>query len=242
MCSQHGICAEDEDDWMNPPYCAEPRPPPDQSTHGDPCADFRFCYVGPAGTFTPLHRDVYSSYSWSANIVGRKRWWLFPPDRLERLKDRHGDFVFDVRTLEDEGGGIQLIQQEGQVIFVPSGWYHQVQNLDFVSSSSFLLAFMSLRPAVHLYQPQLHFVCDAAADLHGTVRITEQGRSLDQRHQADDHLSTGQRRGVSGRRAAAVGERVVRRSASPAGKGCRLELERVLGMCKASRPEPPGLW
>ncbi|VEL40064.1 unnamed protein product [Protopolystoma xenopodis] len=41
--------------------------------------DFRFMYLGPAGTWTPLHVDVYHSYSWSANIYGRKRWWLFPP-------------------------------------------------------------------------------------------------------------------------------------------------------------------
>ena len=41
--------------------------------------DFRFVYIGPQGTWTPLHTDVYCSYSWSANIVGRKRWWIFPP-------------------------------------------------------------------------------------------------------------------------------------------------------------------
>lgn len=122
------------DDWMNPPYTPERRTVLGGSHSDiDPCADFRFCYVGPAGTFTPLHRDVYSSYSWSANIVGRKSWWLFPPDRLDGVKDKHGDLVFDVRQLAGEGGGIQIIQQEGQVIFVPSGWYHQVENLDFVS-------------------------------------------------------------------------------------------------------------
>jgi hypothetical protein len=33
--------------------------------------DYRFCYVGPRGSWTPLHRDVLHSYSWSTNIIGR---------------------------------------------------------------------------------------------------------------------------------------------------------------------------
>ena len=31
-------------------------------------------YIGRKGTFTPLHKDVFRSYSWSANVVGCKRW------------------------------------------------------------------------------------------------------------------------------------------------------------------------
>lgn len=46
--------------------------------------DFRFVYIGPKGTWTPLHADVYCSYSWSANIIGLKRWWIFPPGRIFR--------------------------------------------------------------------------------------------------------------------------------------------------------------
>jgi hypothetical protein len=163
------------DDWLNPPYSAGPRPSSslniDTST-----SDFRFTYIGPSGTYTPLHRDVYSSYSWSCNILGRKVWWLFPPDRVEHLL-KNGEPIFDVREVGDEGGGIKVVQevcpfffphtssspsyllaypydaleklsdifcvstivegsgadvQEGEVIWVPSGWYHQVLNLDFV--------------------------------------------------------------------------------------------------------------
>lgn len=36
-------------------------------------SDYRFVYVGPAGSWTPLHSDVLRSYSWSANVGGRKR-------------------------------------------------------------------------------------------------------------------------------------------------------------------------
>lgn len=31
------------------------------------------------GTCTPLHADVLRSHSWSANVAGRKRWRLLPP-------------------------------------------------------------------------------------------------------------------------------------------------------------------
>jgi hypothetical protein len=36
-------------------------------------SDYRFLYLGPAGSWTPLHHDVLCSYSWSANVCGRKR-------------------------------------------------------------------------------------------------------------------------------------------------------------------------
>lgn len=116
------------DDWLSPPF-----EEPAQSSDSASTADFRFVYAGPAGTFTPLHRDVYGSYSWSANVVGRKLWWLFPPGREPR--DKHGDLVFDVRG-DMPWDGVKILQEEGEVIFVPSGWHHQVLNLDFVSRFS----------------------------------------------------------------------------------------------------------
>lgn len=97
-------------------------------------ADFRFVYLGPAGTFTPLHRDVYGSYSWSANIVGRKVWWLFPPGVEKDLVDRHGNLLFDIRGHPNASKGVKILQEEGEVLFVPSGWHHQVVNVDFVGT------------------------------------------------------------------------------------------------------------
>ena len=91
---------------MNPAYS-----PSHPTLHRTQPNDFRFCYAGPPGTFSPLHRDVYASYSWSANIVGRKKWWLFPPDRLHQVKKTNGELVFDVRENLDEGGGIVITQQ-----------------------------------------------------------------------------------------------------------------------------------
>ncbi|KPJ12703.1 JmjC domain-containing protein 4 [Papilio machaon] len=97
--------------------------------------DFMFVYIGPEGSWTPLHCDVYSSYSWSVNIVGRKKWTLFPPGEESKLKDNFGNLplLFNPKTYPDVKY-FELIQEKGDAIFVPTGWHHQVENtLDTIS-------------------------------------------------------------------------------------------------------------
>ena len=78
--------ARDLPGWYDPPdYLARPLHDwlnmyKDWQSRGD---DFKFCYFGVAGTYTPLHHDVMLSYSWSANIFGRKSWVLYPPDATQ---------------------------------------------------------------------------------------------------------------------------------------------------------------
>ncbi|XP_039609196.1 2-oxoglutarate and iron-dependent oxygenase JMJD4 isoform X2 [Polypterus senegalus] len=107
--------------------------------------DYRFVYMGPKGTWTPFHADVFHSYSWSANVCGRKRWLLFPPGQEDCLRNCHGDLVYDVTSLTlldkmkypkyvSNCQPIEIIQEAGEVIFVPSGWHHQVHNLVIMKS------------------------------------------------------------------------------------------------------------
>ncbi|XP_076236370.1 jumonji domain containing 4 isoform X2 [Calliopsis andreniformis] len=119
-------------DWLNEYYIANP----------DFNDDYRFVYMGPRGTWTPLHMDVFGSYSWSANIVGRKRWLLFPPGQEDFLRDTYGQLIYDATSEELNDYKkyktydkriikyIDVIQKPGEIIFVPSGWYHQVWNLE----------------------------------------------------------------------------------------------------------------
>ncbi|GBM26022.1 JmjC domain-containing protein 4 [Araneus ventricosus] len=107
-------------DWLNE-YC---------ETQKD---DFKFVYMGPKGTWTPLHADVYGSYSWSANVCGRKRWLLFPPGQEEFLKDDKKElryFLTDSDLFNYNVAYFDIIQEPGEIIFVPSGWYHQVWNME----------------------------------------------------------------------------------------------------------------
>ncbi|NP_001154937.2 2-oxoglutarate and iron-dependent oxygenase JMJD4 isoform 2 [Homo sapiens] len=103
--------------------------------------DYRFVYAGPAGSWSPFHADIFRSFSWSVNVCGRKKWLLFPPGQEEALRDRHGNLPYDVTSpaLCDThlhprnqlaGPPLEITQEAGEMVFVPSGWHHQVHNLD----------------------------------------------------------------------------------------------------------------
>lgn len=90
---------------------------------------------------SPFHADIFRSFSWSANICGRKKWLFFPPGQEEALRDRHGGLPYDVTSpalldshLYPRHGhcspALELTQEAGEMVFVPSGWHHQVHNLE----------------------------------------------------------------------------------------------------------------
>ena len=119
--------------------------------------DYRFCYLGPARSWTPVHADVLRSHSWSVNVAGAKIWYLFPPDQSALLLDKWGrDVVYDWRQVDRYRRGVfpdreraqlealfgpggtfphatraqPLVahQGAGEAMFVPAGWFHMVVN------------------------------------------------------------------------------------------------------------------
>ncbi|XP_050077884.1 2-oxoglutarate and iron-dependent oxygenase JMJD4 homolog [Anopheles maculipalpis] len=95
--------------------------------------DYRFVYIGPKDTWTAFHADVFGSYSWSVNIFGRKLWYMLPPGEERKLFNNLRNLPFSVteQTLQDAGVKFfSIVQEAGEAIFVPSGWYHQVQNVE----------------------------------------------------------------------------------------------------------------
>ncbi|KAJ8975231.1 hypothetical protein NQ317_014660 [Molorchus minor] len=92
--------------------------------------DYRFVYMGPKGTWTPFHADVFASYSWSANVCGKKRWIFFPPGEENFLRDTLGNLPYDVTEVNHNRKFFDVEQNPGEAIFVPSGWHHQVWNLE----------------------------------------------------------------------------------------------------------------
>ena len=58
------------EDWINEYW-------DHMSDIGDTQDDYRFVYIGVKGSFTPLHKDVFRSYSWSTNVSGVKKWYCY---------------------------------------------------------------------------------------------------------------------------------------------------------------------
>jgi hypothetical protein len=100
-------------------------------------------WFGPAGTITPLHHDTIMLFH--TQVVGRKRWrfispldtpnlynftGVFSPIDLDNVDlSRHPDFA-KVKVLE-------VVVEEGETVFLPLGWWHQVTSLDVCLSFSF---------------------------------------------------------------------------------------------------------
>ena len=88
-------------------------------------------YIGPKTSWTPLHSDVFGSFSWSANIAGKKKWIFLIPGEEDKLRDSLGNLSFDINLENMENhNAIEIIQESGEIVFVPSGWFHQVHNLE----------------------------------------------------------------------------------------------------------------
>jgi glycosyltransferase involved in cell wall biosynthesis len=151
------------DDWLNEWYDSLPSSSSDLSSSSalssssDQPSDYRFLYLGPQGSFTPLHTDVLKSHSWSVNIAGRKLWRLLPAEYASFVQDKSTGmshpYDFYPEELEEDPSTskstncsamntrfpglrqaqqhiIEILQYPGEAIFIPSGWFHTVLNLD----------------------------------------------------------------------------------------------------------------
>lgn len=80
---------------------------------------------------------MFSSFSWSTNIFGTKKWILIYPGEEKKLLDNFNNLPFNITEeilMEKDCTYVCLIQNAGDTIFVPTGWYHQVQNIDHTIS------------------------------------------------------------------------------------------------------------
>lgn len=107
---------------------------------------YRWFVAGPAKTGAPWHVDPNSTSAWNALVSGRKRWALYPPGyappgtrvaldddgeiedietptSLQWYLDVYPELTYEQRPLE-------FVQKPGDIVFIPSGWYHMVLNLE----------------------------------------------------------------------------------------------------------------
>ncbi|OMP01257.1 hypothetical protein COLO4_12026 [Corchorus olitorius] len=107
---------------------------------------FRWLIIGPERSGASWHVDPALTSAWNTLLCGRKRWALYPPGRVPmgvtvHVNEGDGDVNIDTPSslqwwldfyplLADEDKPIECTQLPGETIFVPSGWWHCVLNLE----------------------------------------------------------------------------------------------------------------
>ncbi|MDB5096545.1 MAG: Cupin superfamily protein, partial [Cyanobacteria bacterium RYN_339] len=91
-----------------------------------------YLWFGPKGTRTPLHHDMHNLMF--CQISGRKRFHLVSPRETRLLYHSDGFTAkLDAATL---AGAHEVVLEPGEALFLPIGWWHQVQALDVAISFS----------------------------------------------------------------------------------------------------------
>ncbi|KAK4365163.1 hypothetical protein RND71_016521 [Anisodus tanguticus] len=131
---------------------------------------FRWLIMGPERSGASWHVDPSLTSAWNTLLCGRKRWALYPPGRVPlgvtvHVNEEDGDVNIDAPSslqwwldfyplLAEEDKPIECTQLPGETIFVPSGWWHCVLNLEttvavtqnFVNSKNFEFVCLDMAP------------------------------------------------------------------------------------------------
>lgn len=94
-------------------------------------------WIGPSGCITPLHQDGPDNFIYQ--IAGSKKWILIHPFYANRLKIKQPfpettpDFFISELNIRDKKIAafhpIEIILEEGQALYLPSGWFHYVETI-----------------------------------------------------------------------------------------------------------------
>jgi hypothetical protein len=101
---------------------------------------FSWIFMGPPGTLSPLHLDLFGTHAWLAQITGRKHFLLYSPEDRPYLYG--GSFDPDAPDLEQcpllpKARPIECVLEPGEVMAIPRGWAHRVISLDPAISLTF---------------------------------------------------------------------------------------------------------
>ncbi|OWM79976.1 hypothetical protein CDL15_Pgr006280 [Punica granatum] len=137
---------------------------------GDQRPPFRWLIIGPQRSGASWHVDPALTSAWNTLLCGRKRWALYPPGKVPlgvtvHVNDEDGDVNVETPSslqwwldfyplLADEDKPIECTQLPGETIFVPSGWWHCVLNLEttvavtqnFVNPKNFEFVCLDMAP------------------------------------------------------------------------------------------------
>ncbi|KAG6615444.1 Histone arginine demethylase [Phytophthora cinnamomi] len=161
--------------------------------------DFRWIVIGPQRTGAPWHQDPARTSAWNSLVKGRKRWAIYPPDSPPPGVNvgKNGEYresgldmpslmwyLHVYPTLTPDQKPLEIIQEEGETIYVPNGWWHLVLNLDltiavtqnFVDSHNALMFMKDLLndghdEAMSMFQHELRATRPETFDIFRLVQI-----------------------------------------------------------------------
>ena len=114
------------------------------SLMGDERPHYRWLIVGAARSGSSFHKDPNATSAWNAVITGRKKWVMFPPHvnppgvhpsedgahvaaplSLVEWFSNFYQYAYDGDVMP-----LECICEPGDILFVPSGWWHMALNLE----------------------------------------------------------------------------------------------------------------
>lgn len=90
-------------------------------------------YIGAADTYSGLHLDIWNTSAWNAVFSGKKLWLFFPPAQIDGLYNGLvNPFNPDLKKFPyySQTTPLVCIQEPGEIVFTPSGWWHAVYNIE----------------------------------------------------------------------------------------------------------------
>ncbi len=147
---------------------------------------YRWIIIGARGSQSLWHQDPNYTSAWNACVVGSKRWIMLPPNitppgvypssdgssvvQPATLKEWYKEFYKECLKL----GALEATVHAGDVMFVPSGWWHAVLNLDDfnVAITQNYVSWTNIRKV-------LNFLLDRPHDVSGV--LDEQRQTLGRR-------------------------------------------------------------
>jgi hypothetical protein len=121
-------------------------------------SSFLVAFVGGPGTYCGLHIDTCNIHSYIWLLSGTKLYYLFPPESHPDQVFGHGNYFPAIIEKElkekiEEIGGMVLIVYEGDIIFIPAGWWHATTNVtDTIAWGNSIINFSNIKDVLSCYR------------------------------------------------------------------------------------------
>jgi histone arginine demethylase JMJD6 len=91
----------------------------------------RWIYIGSKNNGSKLHQDLLMTSAWNAVFCGKKCWLIYPPNQGDYVYYGEVDAFYpdlEKYPLFNKARPLICWQNPGEILFMPSGWWHQVVN------------------------------------------------------------------------------------------------------------------